>query len=680
MNRQWVLLVALLAGGTGCHGTDKAKGQVRSQVGEDAAVDPDAFANIGMKTLPDNTAAIPVSGVGLVYKLQPGTGSSAQPGGWRTMLENNLKKQGFNNLKELLDDPNRTTSLVLVSALVPPGARKGELIDVQISLPEDSKTTSLKGGALMACELVEFDTTGNLSAQVKQGQPGSGGSLVLGNSWAKAEGPVTAGSYLADPGAAPADPVTRSRTDDRPDADAPTLKAGRIWGGGRVTQPRAYYFLMKPGDQNIRMAATVAERLNATFQGPGSDPTGKVAEAKTRELVLVNVPYGYRNNHLRFLLVARQVPVVPVATDSLYRRKLEDELLDPATALTAAVKLEALGGDSRRVLRLGLESPSPWVRFAAAEALAYLGHTDGANDLAKLAEDHPALRAHCLKALAATDEAAFTDRLVDLMGSPDPALRYGAFLALRLADENSAAVRGQLLPGGVWVHRAAGGSGGLVHLTSDRRSEVVIFGEGVKFRGPFTLPVGADFTASMAVGGDAVRISRIVRVKGEPEVREATCPPDLTAVLATMAKFGGGYGEAVELLKRADGAQVLTAPVAVDAIPRQMTVQQLAGFARADPALIKADVEVARVGTVRPDIESSGVDLPADPTEVKPPEVPPRPGLAREPGRIFGPKHPPEAPVAEPLTPVVATTPAEPVVEPAGAERSRNPGTLFPRK
>src|SRR5262249_40956361 len=157
----------------------------------------------------------------------------------------------------------------------------------------------------------------------------------------------------------------------------------RVWGGGVVKQTRPYYFLMNPGDQNVRMAATVADRLVSTFHA-NADPGSKVAEAKTRELVLVNVPPAYRHNHYRVLLVARQLPLLPVTPDSIYRRKLETELLDPATALTAAIKLEAIGGDVHRSLRLGLRDSSlgsPWVRFAAAEALAYLGQTDGAEEL-----------------------------------------------------------------------------------------------------------------------------------------------------------------------------------------------------------------------------------------------------------------------------------------------------------
>src|SRR5206468_10111435 len=66
-------------------------------------------------------------------------------------------------------------------------------------------------------------------------------------------------------------------------------------------------------------------------------------------------------------------------------------------------------------------------------------------------------------------DAACTDRLADLTASPDAVLRYGAFLALRLADENNPAARGALVNNSFWLHRLAPGSPGLVHLT-DRKS------------------------------------------------------------------------------------------------------------------------------------------------------------------------------------------------------------------
>jgi hypothetical protein len=568
----------------------------------------------------------------------------------------------------MLDDPNKTTSLVPVSAVIPPGARKGEVIDVQISLPEESKTTSLKGGVLLTCELRDFDTTGNLKSMVKDGRPTAPeGGLILGSLWAKAEGPLVAGAMISESG-------ERSTGDD---LEAPSLKVGRIWGGGKVTQERPYYFMMKPGDQNIRMAANVAERLNSTFFG--SDPTRGIAEAKTRELVTVKVPYVYRHNHHRFLLVARQVPINPVSNDSPYRKKLEEELHDPATTITAAIKLEALGTNMRHPLRVALNNTSPWVRFAAAESLAYLGHTDGAAELAQLAQDHPALRAQCLKALAASDDAAFTDRLVELMASSDPVLRYGAFIALRLSSETNSAVAGRLLNQSVWMHRVAPGSPGLVHIASDRRAEIVVFGDGVKFTGPFTLPIGADYTASMGEGDTQMKLTKLLPGTRETDVKELTCEADVSIVLATLAKMGGGFAESIELLKRADAARCISSAVVMDALPRQFSAQQLAAFAKNDPGLIKANVEVAKVGTVRTDLEAAGVDFHSEVEDAKP-ETPVRQPLSQRPGRIFGPKAAEPAP-GEPLQPVIpasGTEPPEPA--PLNPELSRNPGRLFPRK
>lgn len=651
MNRAWASMAGLnrrkflalsalgVAGLTGCSGLMGNKNSVqnkmlgRSQVGEDPVIELDASTTIGSKTTVGNTDSIPVSGVGLVYNL-PGTGSSTTPGGWRMMLENNLRRNPrlAGHLKELLDDPGKTTSLVLVSALIPPGARKGDPVDLQITLPDESKTTSLKGGILYPCELFTSDTTGNLKSLVHRGRPASpSGDLKLGDRWAVAEGPVLAGHFV---------PSGAKSADIETDADGqPMFKVGRIWGGAKVTTTRPYFILLNPGDKNPRTAYTIAERLNSTFHAT-VEPNLKVGNAQNPELILTNVPFAYRNNHYRFLLVARQVPILPTPQVSTYRRKIEDELLDPTTTLAAAVKLEALGGSSTRSLRVGLESTSPWVRFASAEALTYLGQTDGAAELARLAEDHPALRAAALKALAATDDAASTDRLAELMTAGDPMLRYGAFIAFRLADESNAAIRGMLINNSYWLHQVAPGSPGMIHLTSDRRCEVVLFGNDIKLRGPFTLPVGSEYTIRVpSIGGEAT-VTRIVKVRGDLQEKKLKCPTDLAAVLVTMGKLGAGYAESVELIRRADKAEVLSAQVVLDAIPSELNIRQLAHFARRDPSLAHANAEIAKVGTVRPELGSVGFDLP--PAEPDPAaqfaQPPPQPPLNRAPGRIFGPK------------------------------------------
>ncbi|MFM8274237.1 MAG: flagellar basal body P-ring protein FlgI [Gemmata sp.] len=655
MNRAWNLAAGIgrrnflalsaavgAAGLIGCRSTDAAKLQTRSQIGEDP--DPDTAVTIGSKTSVGNTESLQVSGVGLVFNLQ-GTGSSPPPGGWRTMLENHLKKvkrEAF-NVKEVLDGPGRTTSLVLVSALIPPGARKGDPIDVQITLPDDSKTASLQGGELFPAELITYDTAGNVTSQVRNGTPGEGGRLLEGSVWAKAQGPLVAGNFVAGDG-----------KDGKPDTDADgraLYRAGFISGGGRVTAGRPYYLLLNASDQNPRIGAQIAERLNTTFHTT-ADPNLKVADAKNRELIVVNVPTAYRHNHYRFLLVARQVPYNPVEPNSAYRRRLEDELMDPVTALTAAVKLEALGGDCRRSLKVGLESPSPWVRFAAAEALAYLAQTDGTSELARLAEDHPALRAQCLKALASVDDASGTDKLVEMLGHSDPELRQGAFIALRLADERHPALGGALMNNSYYLHRVGGRGASAVHLTTGGRSEVLVFGDSVKLRGPMpAVPLGSEITVSVPGADGSAKVTRVVRAGGgDAEVKELRCASDLGAVLTAVANLGGGYSEAVELVRRAARTEVLTAPLVVDAVPRELSIQQLSGFARIDSTLAKANVEVTKVGAVRPAIDANGFELPTgQDAQVAPAgAVLPRPPLNRDPGRLFGPKRAADAPILDP--------------------------------
>ena len=634
---------AVGAGLVGCkHGTAPSAAQTRSQIGEDPA-DAETVPTVGSKTTVGNTEPLLVSGVGLVWQL-PGTGSSPPAGTWRTMLEESIKRvkrEHALNVKELLDAPTRTTSLVLVSAAVPPGARRGELIDVQITLPDDSKTTSLQGGVLIPCELLTTDTTGNIRSQVHGGAPtGPSGRLVLGSPWAKAQGPLVAGNFVAENGKPRAADV---------DADGrPAFRAGMIAAGAAVAANRPYYLLLNPNDQNPRIAALVAERLNSTFHAT-SDPSLKVAEAKDKELILVNVPTAYRHNHYRFLLVARQVPLSPVRADSAYRLKLEEELIDPATALTAAVKLEALGGDCRQSLRVGLESPSPWVRFEAAEALAYLGQGDGAAELARLAADPPALRAQCLKALAPVDDGAGVDRLKDLLAGSDAELRQGAFIALRLTDERHPDLNPTLMNRAYTLYRIAPDAPAAVHLTTAGRSEIILCGD-VKFRGAVPpVALGSEFTVSVPAGQPA-KVTRVFKGREDAEVKELRCAPNLAAVLNALAGLGGGYAEAIELVRKADRAEALTGKLVVDAVPRELSVQQLSGFAKIDPTLAKANLEVARVGTVRPAVDANGFELPtAQDAAVAPAGAPlAKPPLNRDPGRLFGPKRAPDAPALDP--------------------------------
>src|SRR5262249_50602822 len=188
-----------------------------------------------------NALPLQVSGVGLVVGLE-GTGGGNPPGLFRNMLEDQLKKQRVPNVKEVLASPDN--ALVLVTALIPAGSRKGDPIDIEVSLPPGSKVTSLRGGYLQQCVLRNYDRTKNLGAQINP-QYSGGDKLLPGHVLAYARGPLLVGFGDGD--------------------DKAKLCRGRIWEGGVSLIDRPFFLVLKNDKKFARVAGAVAERINVLF-------------------------------------------------------------------------------------------------------------------------------------------------------------------------------------------------------------------------------------------------------------------------------------------------------------------------------------------------------------------------------------------------------------------------------
>src|SRR5262249_40006689 len=155
-----------------------------------------------------------------------------------------------------------------------------------------------------------------------------------------------------------------------------------------------------------------------------------------------------------------------------------------------------------------LNSEHPLVRFCSAEALAYLGSPSCGTELALAIEQQPALRAYGLTAMASLDEAVCHVELRRLMDSSSPETRYGAFRALRALDEREEAIGGEQFNESFWLHRVAPHSRPLVHVSTGRRAEVVLFGEEAALAPPFAILAG-EFTITAGKEDDRCTISRI---------------------------------------------------------------------------------------------------------------------------------------------------------------------------
>jgi hypothetical protein len=586
MNR-WIWVPAvLMLGLTGC-----VNPETRAQSAEETEREKDLEVRlIGDVTEVSSVQPAQVSGVGLVTGLD-GTGYSPN-GVFRTMLEQQLRKQRVENVKALLDSPNNC--LVLVTAFIPPGSRKGDVIDVEVTLPDRSKgkVSSLRGGYLQDCVLRDYDNKKNLVPSYKGRD-----ELVPGNILAHARGPLLVGFGNANFG--------------NEDESVEMLHA-RIWGGGISNIDRPLNLLLKHDNKTARMANAVANKLNLMFQDDVrarrliqqnlyllDDITrqlnqkqeqnlgsGEMAKAGNESLINLRVPYAYRYNAERYLRVARLTPLRETAEQQgNYRRRLQKMLLDPPETIRAALRLEALGKESIPALKRGLDSEHPLVRFAAAEALAYLGSTTSVEELARLAERHVELRMFCLMALSSLDEGICRTKLAEMLTMDDASLRCGAFRAMRLLQDDKGLRKelgGEVLGNSFWLHRVAPQSPRLVYFALGKKAEIVLFGENIQLA-PVRLLAGSEFVVSMEHGDDRCTITRITSQNGYT-YKQST--PRLEDVLRTMASMGAGYPEAVDLLRKLDDRQAINCPVAANTLPVLLSVEELADGGR-NPNFLK---------------------------------------------------------------------------------------------
>jgi hypothetical protein len=440
-------------------------------------------------------------------------------------------------------------AVVMVTAVLPPGIRKGDPIDIEVQCIDNDKTTSLRNGVLLPCDLYEYGDANRLT-----GKSDLGPKWMQGKKLAVAEGPIIVGV----------------NTKNGPERQ----RYGRIWSGGHTTQPRDFGLILDKDYRDARLTKGMAQKINERFHSRDRGIMMGMAEAKTGTFITLRVPGEYSLNWPRYLRVVRQMSL----RDSEGNRRQQhqrwaEELLDPSLTIVAALKLEAIGPDAIEELKRGLQSEHPLVRFSSAEALAYLGDPAAAEPLHRLIETDPKFRAYGITALASLKEPVAADHLRQLMRSTSAETRYGAFRALVTIHDRDEAVQGENYPGGFHLHRIAPESEPLVHLNTVNRAEVVIFGHEPTLLPPFNFSVGSKFVLT-TTGEEGKCLLSCFTPGADP--KRITCSLMLMDILRKMAGEGGGYGDAVELLQIADKQRLLSCPLAVDALPQAPTVYELA--------------------------------------------------------------------------------------------------------
>jgi len=471
-----------------------------------------------------------VEAVGLVTGLH-GTGSDPAPSPQRDALLEEMRIRGIANPNSVLASGD--VSLVLVQAILRPGVQKGDRFDVEIRVPSQSETTSLRGGYLLETRLTEMRVLGN---RVHYGDP-----LAL------VQGPV-----MIDPAA-------------NPKKDRILMCRGRILGGGVAMKTRPLGLVLKPDHQNVMISSRVANAVNKRFNTfQGGIKTG-VATAKTHQYIALLVHPRYKDNIPRYLQLIRALPISESAPERMQRiAVLQNKLLVPATSADAALQLEAIGSEGVDALLQAIASQDPEVRFYAAEALAFLDRREAAEPLGQIARDQPAFRVFALSALSTMQDYAAYEQLHNLLSASSAETRYGAFRAMWAMNAKDPFIRGES-PGGQFYYHVLDVTGPpMIHITHSRLPEIVMFGPGQQFVTPLALNAGNAIMVTSS-GGNEIAVSKYTVRDGD---QRRTVSPQVDEVIRAIVELGGTYPDVVQALQEGKAGGALASRLEIDALPQ----------------------------------------------------------------------------------------------------------------
>jgi flagellar basal body P-ring protein FlgI len=460
-----------------------------------------------------------------------GTGSDPAPNAQRQSLMADMQARGVVEPNGLL--ASTSTSLVWVHGYLPPGVRRGDRYDVHVEVPRDSETSSLAGGWLMETRMAEMAVLGS---RIRDGH-------VLGI----AEGPL-----LVDPvSTGTLDPVSKLRA--------------KVPGGGVALQSRPIGLILAPEHRSIGLSKRIGDCINRRFHTSIRGAKRGVATPKTDRYIELEIPPVYADNLGRYIRVVRSMAVLePPGGRHARLELLRRQLSDPVTVTGAAVRLEAIGREAVPTLRDALESKDPEIRFAAAEALAYLGESVAAVHLAEAATSLRSARPAALAALGTLDDANGIDALQSLLASPSAETRYGAFRGLWKIDPTSPLVRGDRLGDACSLHVLDVKGPPLVHVTRSRRPEIVLFGTEHPIGDGLRAEAGP--TIVVVVDGPTALVSRFIA--GEPD-QQNDVPARVETIVRAIVEMGGTYPDVVQFLQQASSHHALKSRLVFDAIAEE---------------------------------------------------------------------------------------------------------------
>lgn len=366
--------VSALAAGllvAGCRGTaDKPDPEPRYRNFGPKQDFPEYFAGTVLETV-DVAGIEPaiISGYGLVANLEntgrdDGIPSKVRESVMRTAVARGVGSEltsgvmGDLSAARLLADPR--TSIVRVDAIVPPGARPGQRVDVRVTALETNTTVSLARGELYRTELH--------AGRVTPLNPGERVNLVGQARGRLSVNPVYA---LEDP--------LQVKTDTAAQA---SLRTAYIQDGGIFDSSRV--IILRVREPSWRVARGVEERINRHFGAP-------VAAAQDEGVVHLAIPEKFGKDWAHFVGVATTLYFFGINKEFAVERAealakvAQDPRLEPAKLEGISYAWEGLGPVAAPTILPLLSDPNPAIAFWAARAAAFNEEQAAVDTLVRLA-------------------------------------------------------------------------------------------------------------------------------------------------------------------------------------------------------------------------------------------------------------------------------------------------------
>lgn len=478
-----------------------------------------------------------VSGFGLVVNLE-NTGDNQQvPTAVREYMLREMVKRGFGskltpgfertNPEEVLRDPR--TAIVRVDAVVPPGARRGDSVDVRVTAIPTSATTSVGRGELYRTDL-----------KVGGANPMAPGvrldNIVI------AQGPI-----FIDP----AFLLAQDNTDPIVKAG---LRQGWVLDGGQVNEPRP--LMLKLRSPERRLARGIEARIENRFASLRDSQTDRTAAAQDEAIIKVSIPRRFNGDweHFSGLMTHLYFDISPDFVQAKARELAAAAELPDAPLMNISYAMEGLGQGALPFVVPLMTSSRPDVAFAAARAAAFLGDPAAPSVLAQIAstKEHP-FRINAVKTLGYLPPSPAGNALLrKLLDADEMLVRVEAYTVL--VQQKDTSIYSRIVNERFVIDVVPSAGKPLIYATRSGLPRIALIGPRPSVDRPFNLTT-FDNRLTLVGNNENSNVTIFYRPGDDRDATKVVSRPDLAEILARLGgdetargKFQFCYADVVAIL------------------------------------------------------------------------------------------------------------------------------------